>query len=526
MSKQRLRVPAEDGAIVAEPALAEAGEILADNVRRLAAFDCSILGRPLAELRTLGRQEALTRAQSYLAGASEPQPESFPASPQAPLLMAGHQPELFHPGVWAKNFALAGLARRHQAIPINILIDNDTVKSTALHLPVRTADSCHQLSLPYDTWVAETPYEERAVGDEGLFASLPARVMEAAQGWDFSPLLPAYWDKVMQAQRTLLLGERLAAGRRWLERQWGCHNLEVPVSQLCQTEAFAWFACHILANLPSFVEIYNGAVADYRRQAGIRDHNHPVPVLIADGTWHEAPFWAWQAGQQRRQRLFVRLIASRLELRAGEETWPSLPAPDSPSDLIAAWQGLQAQGFKIRSRALTTTLFARLFLGDLFIHGIGGGKYDELTDGIARRFYRIEPPAYLVLSATLLLPLPAFPIQAAEREGLARELRDLHFNPQRHLRKGVSPALVAEKEACIARQPETRAQRRARFQAIRTLNEQLRPFVAELAYLAFKDLHAADRQLQANAVMTRRDYAFCLYPEEKLRPFCQQFLKI
>ena len=42
------------------------------------------------------------------------------------LLLAGHQPELFHPGVWVKNFALNGLARRHGATPLNLVVDNDT----------------------------------------------------------------------------------------------------------------------------------------------------------------------------------------------------------------------------------------------------------------------------------------------------------------------------------------------------------------------------------------------------------------
>ena len=72
---------------------------------------------------------------------------------------------------------------------------------------------------------------------------------------------------------------------------------------------------------------------------------------------------------------------------------------------------------KVRSRALTNTLFARLFLSDLFIHGIGGGKYDELTDDLIRRFYGIEPPEFLILSATRLLPLPA--LRSARTTGAA-----------------------------------------------------------------------------------------------------------
>ena len=65
--------------------------------------------------------------------------------------------------------------------------------------------------------------------------------------------------------------------------------------------------------------------------------------------------------------------------------------------------------WKVRTRALTTTLFARLFLGDLFIHGIGGAKYDELGDEVARGFLGAPPPPFLTLSLTLWLGLPDDP---------------------------------------------------------------------------------------------------------------------
>jgi len=97
----------------------------------------------------------------------------------------------------------------------------------------------------------------------------------------------------------------------------------------------------------------------------------------------------------------------RLELRAGEDRWPSLPRPAEghAETAVKAWRGLEEQGFKVRSRALTNTLYARLFLSDLFLHGIGGGKYDELTDELIRRFYGVEPPAFLILSAYLCYSL-------------------------------------------------------------------------------------------------------------------------
>ena len=66
-------------------------------------------------------------------------------------------------------------------------------------------------------------------------------------------------------------------------------------------------------------------------------------------------------------------------------------------------------------------MYARLFLCDLFIHGIGGGKYDEVTDNIIRRYYGVEPPAYLVLSATLHLPLPHHPARPEDCRRLRRQ---------------------------------------------------------------------------------------------------------
>src|SRR5262249_28308050 len=147
---------------------------------------------------------------------------------------------------------------------------------------------------------------------------------------------------------------------------------ELPVSRLSETGAFARFAQHILRDLQRFRSVYNAALHAYREANGIRSTNHPAPEL-AEG---EAPFWVHTANGRRER---------------------ATPASDVRT---------------LRPRALTLTLFARVCLGDFFIHGIGGGKYDEVTDTIIREYFGIEPPAYQVLSATLHLPLPCFPSTA------------------------------------------------------------------------------------------------------------------
>jgi hypothetical protein len=438
--------------------------------------------------------------------------------------------------VWIKNFALNGLARVCEATPINLVVDNDTAKLQSLFLPklrvplppIETAPP-HLLSVAYDHGTAEVAWEERTVQDEAFFRSFPERL---PLDWGFTPILPRFWhDVCAQARHTNLLGERFTAARRAWERRWNCHNLEVPVSALCETEPYGWFVGHLLHELPRFHALYNETVRSYRRRYHMRSRNHPVPDLLAEGDWLEAPFWAWRRGQTNRGRLLARSTASGIELRAGKERWPTLPCGPgvSAAAFLNAWQALRQEGYKIRSRALTNTLYARVFLADLFLHGLGGGKYDELTDQLIHAFYGLEPPGYLVLSATLLLPLPRYPATAADCRRCWRQLRELRCNPQRHLDElqeipGLARELAQRKEQRIATPGMTRRQRRQRFHELRHLTEELRGFFSPQEQAAHEAWQRCRQQVQANQILQRRDYAFCLYPEELLQPFLTQFL--
>src|SRR5262245_15691753 len=228
-SLPRLKAPRDHGAILAHPPLTEVGSLLAANAARLASAKVALQGRPLHDLRRLAHTEAIAAARAYLAEAGEPVPDFIGDS----IILAGHQPELFHPGVWIKNFALQSLAKQHRAVPLNLVIDNDAVKATALRVPHDT-----QLAkVPFDSWQSDVPCEDRVVQDEDLFASLPSRVEPLVRDWPFRPLLFDWWPEMLrQRPRTSLLGERLAAGRRSLEQVWGRQPFEVPLSRVCDTD--------------------------------------------------------------------------------------------------------------------------------------------------------------------------------------------------------------------------------------------------------------------------------------------------
>jgi hypothetical protein len=523
-----LRAPGADGAVVAEPPLAEVGALLEQNRQRRKGADPVLLGDFFwQEVRNRARREVAAAARGYLLARGEFAPE---VAGRPHLLVAGHQPELFHPGVWAKNFALNGLARRHGLVPLNLVVDNDTAKATALRLPSPPTDEFpwpHAVTVPFDVWKGQVPWEDRGVVDGALFGSFADRAMRALRGWDYRPLLPEFWAEVRRQEAAGgNLGEGFAAARRTWERRWGCHNLEVPLSVVCRTDAFGEFAAHLLRDLPRFHRIYNEQVHAYRRRHDIKDRHHPVPDLEEQDGWLEAPFWGWRKGQERRGRVFARLESGRIALRAGREEWPALQV-GGPGTTSASFRALHEGGFKLRSRALTTTLFARLLLADLFVHGIGGGKYDELTDELIRHFYGLEPPAFLILSATKLLPLTTFPRGPDDCRHLAREARDVHYNPQRHLPADLLPdlrPLLAEKQAWIERQSDDAAGRRQRFARLRELTAALRTPLEGHERELRAELDRCGHELEANAVLRRRDYSFCLYPEDGLRPFCTQFL--
>jgi hypothetical protein len=49
-------------------------------------------------------------------------------------------------------------------------------------------------------------------------------------------------------------------------------------------------------------------------------------------------------------------------------------------------------------------MLLRLLVADQFVHGIGGGRYDQVTDELISRHFKLEPPRFAVTTATLYFP--------------------------------------------------------------------------------------------------------------------------
>ncbi len=526
----RLRVPRAAGGVLALPPVIEIPDLLAANrdyFQSQAAVE--VAGRPLGLLRHQARAEVLTAAWQY-GRAYRDLPA--PGDSGLPLILGGHQPSLFHPGVWFKNFALSSIARHCRGHAVHLIVDNDTLATPAIGVPTGALDQPRLTNVAYDLPMAEVPFEERPIVDQAAWQHFPRQVWETLQGRVPRPLLAEFWPQVLERGRaTNRVGLAISQARHAFEAGQGLVTHEVPQSVVSQTASFTWAVAHLLIELARFQQIHNQALSEYRLANRVRSARHPVPELVADGPWLEAPLWVWTAEAPARRRLFVRQHAGQIWLTDRAHWQQALPLGSDPSRTALALGELVQGGIKLRPRALWTTLFARLFVGDLFVHGLGGAKYDELTDLLIHRFHGVAPPGYAALSATVELPIArSRPEPQALAEATAK-LRCLAYHPETQLAL-VAPGLrdaaagwAAEKHRQLGFQP-SESTARGRCQAIRQANRELAALLEPARQQALAARAAAQAAAQAERVWGSREYAFCLFPAEELVGFLLEISRI
>lgn len=140
------------------------------------------------------------------------------------------------------------------------------------------------------------------------------------------------------------------------------------ISSLLGSKAYKDFFYQIYRNDSLFRDIFNQALAEYRQEFRFRFKNFPFPKLEVQ----ELPFWLIKDG--------VRLRCFKKDIDMGTfNTTPILP------------------------RASTLTLFLRLNVLDMFIHGVGAANYEWVQDRIIERFFKQKPSTYAVISGTFYL---------------------------------------------------------------------------------------------------------------------------
>ena len=374
------KAPDQDEAMLLWPRSSALMEQSRRNAALLSAAQSPIQGLPLHELRTAQRR--------FVGHALD----------EAPLLATGHQTELAHPGVWAKDVVIDGLARRLSGRAVHFAVDTDAPKHLHLRWPGHSAA------------ITDDEMMNRAAWSALLAGPTPARVNElesallrAAEAWGFAPSTAPFFQALRaRAMHESNLPMALVAATQAVNQTLGLSHDMMPTSPLWQCEPYALFLHHALARADELAARYNAALEAYRRQEQIRDPGRPMPDLAVEEDRIEAPFWLDDLTTGARRRLWLtrkgdRWASPELDL----ELDPRAPAEQAAGRMLSA---LRSSGRRVAPRALMLTLYFRIMLADQFVHGIGGGRYDQVTDRIIESWLGIEAPAFSVATSTLYFP--------------------------------------------------------------------------------------------------------------------------
>ena len=541
------RARQDDQTAIIDPPIDDAELLIKDNRSRAAGFKGSSESELWSDLSMQARHQMIQDARRYTSayrtvsdrtGNDQTATDDVSASSSSvaqPIVMAGHQPTLFHPGVWFKNFALQHIGQDSGSHAVNLVIDNDVASSRSIRVPIR--DSLGRVrvqAIGYDSGGAGIPYEQAKIRDIRQFDAFDKEVRQAIAPMVANPLISELWPHAREAlRRCEIAGCALAQARHALEGELGWNTLEIPLGVAVRGLPFARFVMQWTDDFERFHQVYNDSAEHYRAWHGIRSTAHPVPNLAIDGDYYELPLWVYGNDSPTRRAIWVRRSAGQIELtdRSGDRPSVWLPSDDRDRAAMVLADAASPE-FKLRPRALVTTMFARLLLSDLFLHGIGGGKYDQLADRIMAKFFGIQPPSIQVVSATLRLPGQMVDDHRGDEiRSLKRKIRDTRYQGERwasseqgevasdssrgHLSQDFDDA-ASRKRELLAKMPEP-GKRAEWHRQILSVNERLSSMMEPQRAAMRSELARLHQESAEEQILASREWSFCLFSLEHLQ---------
>lgn len=380
------KAPSEDRSLIIWPKPADLLRDAAANQKLLSLADYVLVqGIPLSQLRQRMR-------------------EFIGHDHSQPLIATGHQTELHHPGVWVKNILIQLIADKVGGQSFHFAIDTDSPKHLTLRWPGTTEPLSDDANLTSAAWsgLLDPPTPRH-------LDSISSKLEVSAKTWNFQPMLPELLQSLRRLSLvSLSLSSMLANAMHELDWSLGLRQHVLLSSPIWVCEPHLVFAHDLIANAGIVASRYNAALADYRKEQGITTNSRPMPDLFVSEEAIEIPFWLddLHTGKRTRPSVFKSDRGWVLELISGDEFIfdPQIDGWQAAQQL-RVW--LNKTRHRITPRAMTNMLFLRLLLADQFIHGIGGGRYDQVTDRFIQSHYGIQPPAFGVTTATLFFPSAA-----------------------------------------------------------------------------------------------------------------------
>ena len=535
MKKLCLKIP-QNKQIFLLPLWDKIPSFLEENKKIFSQYPFKILNQPFKIVREKVRKNILEQALKFSSKFDPHIEEKINFAPQF-IIQTGHQPVFFHPGIWIKNIFLNELLKsphldKYKCMGLNIILDTDICKDLSLFLP--TLSNSGDLKLEKINFLSTAPYlpfEECPFPSIELINEFTADIIGKLKPLEnknilnnfinFSQCLENSFYMCGQNFKDSNLGEFLGLSRRLYENEITPLYLELLFSQICNSDEFLSFFLEIVKNIESFSKIYNDKLDEYRKSFNIRNRANPSSNLMVKENLIETPFWIWGDRDNRRK---IYLLKDKEKIYLYNDSYGKifLMEKDSPKLLFSLKTILKEKGLKIRPKALMLTMYNRLFISDLFIHGLGGAKYEVVTDEIIKKFFKVEPPQFLVISSTLLLDFKSCYLSSGSIISfLKKKIRDLEFNPERYISEMNLPEetltqiqeMISKKDTLIQeiRGALTLAEKRNISEEIKPINKSIAEKLEPLKYELDKKIKEEEERIKQSKIYTFRKFPFCFF---------------
>ncbi|MDX1958516.1 MAG: hypothetical protein SFU98_08085 [Leptospiraceae bacterium] len=393
------------------------------------------------------------------------------------IFATGHQPELFHPGLLYKDFLISKFAKNDNSIALHVTVDTDVFEYSYLYpIAKNSFAELREFHLPNP--------DQKIFRDFVLDKTRLEELLKVLESWEENSsrfISKSNLDefKLWHSRYIeLIKTNSIIEANETLRKEFLIHNhrnlLTLKVSELIQFKTYANFVEKIRSNLASYREYYNLALREYREEHKIKNHAQPLPDLAED----EMPFWILENGKRAPMK------------------------KDTISDVIIP-------------RAVTLTTFLRLFLCDFFVHGIGGARYEDVSDRILAKLYEFHAAPFEVGTATIYLSnSESFELEGLNEKEIESSLRDINYSPEKFL----SPEneLAIQKKSLQEKFKDPSSDKKSLHKEIESLNSKMKNLLDE------KQLELENAKVKApllaktKEVFSTRTFPFYFYDLKEL----------
>ena len=443
------------------------------------------------------------------------------------IIATGHQAIWHHCGILAKNAITHNFAKSVKGIGLHLILDHD-ISDTSIILPKKNNDSSwdfEQISIESIKEKNNIVLEYRRVPAYEKLKYFANKVI----GVNKNQICNNIWENgILNGESDINMFGNIANLITYFQAivnsALGLNILYLPVSKLCSSDAFFSFLSSITFNTNDFINCYNNGLRNVQEKFNSYSMNGIAP-LINNDDYKELPFWLISPKGERSSLWLKPNGKNNIQIGTSKICLGDLDSSSIEYRNFQLKKILDNQCYYLRPKAVTLTLFTRLYFADFFVHGVGACCYESITDYLLEHYYNITQLKYGTATSTMNLSFNENNDDSDNIKRLKNKLRNVQFNPEKYINRETLEneaikSLIKMKNIKIYESLNSSlssCQRRNARDSVSKINRELSVYTKKMIQEITLQIAEAQKKIFSKKVFNYREYFFGLFPEDRLR---------